>query len=61
MIAPAFIAGQLVTVAPPMTPHCRHSGRIIARARNGHGWRVEFDAWGIRCRETMPERCIAPA
>lgn len=53
-----FARGQFVTVAPPMTPLARHSGRIIGKAR--HGWRVEYDAWGMLCRETMPARCISP-
>lgn len=54
--APKFAKGARVYVSPPMTPLARHSGQIIRRAR--HGWRVEFNAWGMIIRESMPERCL---
>lgn len=54
-----FQPGQSVIVSPPMTPLARHSGKILRKAK--YGWRVEFNAWGMTLRETLPERCLSMA
>jgi len=62
--APQLTAGAHVIVTPPMTPMARHEGRILARGRGQLGasgcWRVEFIAWGVRMRETLPASALQP-
>jgi hypothetical protein len=52
----AFTKGQSVIVTPPMTPLARHEGTIVRKAR--HGWRVQFNAWGMMLTETLPESAL---
>ncbi len=54
----SFTIGQSVIVAPPMTPMARHPGKITRKAK--HGWRVQYDAWGMRCTETFSEGALTP-
>lgn len=52
----AYQIGQAVIVVPQMTPMARHWGKIVRQAK--HGWRVEFDAWGVHRIQTLSDREI---